>query len=89
MAERRRLVAHGNVQGVFFRDSTRREAERLGVSGWAENLADGTVEVVIEGDRAAVDAMVEFVQNGPGHSTVSALDESVEAPSGLSGFSSR
>ena len=89
MAERRRLVAHGNVQGVFFRASTRREAERLGVSGWAENLADGTVEVVVEGDRAAVDAMVEFVQNGPGHATVSSVDESVEASSGLSGFSTR
>lgn len=89
MAERRRLVARGNVQGVFFRESTRREAERLGVSGWAKNLADGTVEVVLEGAADAVDKMVAFVQNGPGHSTVSSLDVAVQEPSGVSGFSSR
>ena len=89
MTERRRVVAHGNVQGVFFRESTRKEAERRGVAGWAENLGDGTVEAVFEGGADAVDAMVDFVQNGPGHSTVSSVDESVETPSGLSGFSTR
>ena len=63
-------MAHGNVQGVFFRDSTRREAERRGVAGWARNSADGTVEAVFEGDAEAVEAMIAFVRGGPGHSSV-------------------
>ena len=89
MAERRRVVAHGNVQGVFFRESTRKEAERRGVAGWAENRSDGTVEAVFEGGADAVDAMVAFVRGGPGHSTVSSVDVSSEEPEGLSGFSTR
>jgi acylphosphatase len=89
MAERRRVVAHGNVQGVFFRESTRKEAERRGVAGWAENLSDGTVEAVFEGGADAVDAMVAFVRGGPGHSTVSSVDVSSESAEGLTGFSTR
>ena len=89
MAERRRVVAHGNVQGVFFRESTRKEAERRGVAGWAENRSDGTVEAVFEGGADAVDAMVAFVRGGPGHATVSSVDVSAEDPEGLSGFSVR
>lgn len=89
MAERRRVVAHGNVQGVFFRDSTRREAERRGVAGWAENLSDGTVGAVFEGSAEDVEAMVEFVRNGPGHSTVDGVDVAVEEPEGLVGFLTR
>ncbi len=89
MAERCRVVAHGNVQGVFFRESTRVEAERRGVAGWAENLADGTVEAVFEGDPAAVDALVEFVRRGPGHSTVDAVDVFSEPSEGVAGFSVR
>ena len=83
---RRNVVARGRVQGVFFRDSTRREAERRGVSGWARNTADGTVEAVFEGPADAVAAMVEFVRAGPGHASVSQLDVIEEAPEGLSGF---
>ena len=52
---RRRVVAHGRVQGVFFRDSTRAEAERRGVSGWVRNTERGTVEAVFEGDPDMVD----------------------------------
>ena len=89
MTQRRRVVAHGNVQGVFFRDSTRREAERRDVAGWAENLSDGTVGAVFEGAAEDVEAMVEFVRGGPGHSTVDGLDVSVEKPEGLSGFLTR
>ena len=89
MAERRRVVAHGNVQGVFFRESTRKEAERRGVAGWAENRSDGTVEAVFEGGADAVDAMIAFVRGGPGHATVSSVDVSAEDPEGLSGFSTR
>jgi acylphosphatase len=89
MTERRHVVAHGNVQGVFFRDSTRREALRLGVSGWAANLQDGTVQAVFEGPAEAVEAMVAFVRGGPGHSTVEAVEVRSEPPEGLSGFSVR
>jgi acylphosphatase len=89
MTERRRVVAHGNVQGVFFRDSTRQEAERRGVAGWAENLSDGTVGAVFEGSAEAVDAMVDFVRGGPGHSTVDGVDVAVEEPEGLTGFLTR
>ena len=89
MTERRRVVAHGNVQGVFFRDSVRREAEGRGVTGWAENLSDGTVGAVFEGSEEAVEAMVDFVRGGPGHSTVEGVDVSVEPPEGLVGFLTR
>jgi len=86
---RRRAVAHGRVQGVFFRDSTRREAERRGVAGSARNTSDGTVEVVLEGAPDAVEAMLEFLRAGPGHASVSSLDVATEEPEGLSGFSVR
>ena len=52
---RRRLVARGRVQGVFFRDSTRRAASSAGVAGWARNRSDGAVEVVFEGDEDPVE----------------------------------
>lgn len=83
------MIAHGRVQGVFFRDSTRREAERRGVAGWARNTRDGTVEAVFEGPEEAVRALVEFVRAGPGHASVSQLDVSEEPPEGLAGFSVR
>jgi acylphosphatase len=86
---RRRVVAHGRVQGVFFRDSVRREAARRGVAGWARNCSDGTAEAVFEGDADAVAAMVEFVRRGPGHAEVSDVEISEEAVEGLSGFGVR
>jgi acylphosphatase len=90
MAEaRRNVVARGRVQGVVFRDSTRREAERRGVAGWARNRPDGAVEAVFEGARADVEAMVEFVRGGPGHAEVDDVEVREEAPEGLSGFSVR
>jgi acylphosphatase len=86
---RRRVVAHGSVQGVFFRDSVRREASRRGVAGWAKNCADGSAEVVFEGEPDAVDAMVEYVRKDPGHSNVESVDVSEEEPEGLNGFETR
>jgi acylphosphatase len=85
-AVRRHVRAHGRVQGVFFRDSVRREAARRGVAGWARNRLDGTAEAVFEGPPEAVDAMVEFVRRGPGHAEVSSVDVADEAPEGLTGF---
>jgi acylphosphatase len=87
--ERIRVRAHGRVQGVFFRDSVRREAARRGVAGWARNCADGSAEAVFEGTPEDVAAMVEFVRRGPGHAEVSELEESREELEGLSGFDVR
>ena len=84
--ERIRVRAHGRVQGVFFRDSVRREADRRGVAGWARNCADGTAEAVFEGPAEAVAAMVDFVRRGPGHAEVARVQERREPPEGLSGF---
>jgi acylphosphatase len=83
---RRRVTAHGRVQGVFFRDSTRQEAERRGVAGSVRNTGEGTVEAVFEGDEAAVDALVEFCRSGPGSADVERVDVEEEEPEGLEGF---
>jgi acylphosphatase len=60
-----RAVIAGRVQGVWFRESCRREAERLGVTGWVHNLWDGRVEIEAQGSRAAVDALVAWAHEGP------------------------
>jgi acylphosphatase len=86
---RRRVRAHGRVQGVFFRDSVRREAVRRGVAGWVRNCFDGSVEAVFEGPPDAVAAMVDYCRAGPGHSEVASLDSVVEAVEGLTGFDVR
>jgi acylphosphatase len=86
---RRRVVVHGRVQGVFFRDSTRRQAEKSGVAGWARNREDGTVEAVFEGDDDAVARIVDWVREGPGHADVERVDVTEEEPEGLSGFQVR
>ncbi len=59
------LSIHGRVQGVFFRDSMRREALARGIAGWVRNCDDGSVEAVVQGAPAAVDAMVEWARRGP------------------------
>jgi acylphosphatase len=88
-ATRRRVVVHGRVQGVFFRDSTQREAERRGVAGLISNRADGAVEAVFEGEPEAVEAMVEFCREGPRKADVERVEEHEEEPEGLSGFAVR
>ena len=64
----------GRVQGVFFRASAREEALRHGVTGYARNLADGTVEVLACGDAAAVDALHGWLQRGPPHARVAGVE---------------
>jgi acylphosphatase len=86
---RRRVVVHGNVQGVFFRDSCRREAETRGVAGWVTNRSDGAVEAVFEGDADAVEALVNWCKQGSRGADVSSVDVEPEDPEGLSGFSVR
>jgi acylphosphatase len=80
-------VIHGRVQGVYFRDSLRRLAEEHGVSGWAKNAPDGTVEAVFEGEDDAVERLVSFAQTGPPEARVSDVDVHEEEPEGLSDFS--
>jgi acylphosphatase len=86
---RRRVIVRGHVQGVFFRDSTRRLAEREGVAGWVGNRADGAVEAVFEGEPAAVERLVGFARKGPRGAQVDRVDVAEEEPEGLRGFGVR
>lgn len=60
-----RFLVSGKVQGVFFRASTRDQAQRLGLRGHASNLADGRVEVLAAGDAEAIDALERWLRRGP------------------------
>ena len=84
---RRRVVVHGSVQGVFFRDTTRRRAAERGVAGWVRNNRDGTVEAVLEGEPEAVESMIRFAREGPRGADVERVEVIEEEPEGLSGFS--
>jgi acylphosphatase len=86
---RRRIVVKGDVQGVFFRDSTRSRADSRGVAGWVSNRPDGSVEAVFEGDEDAVNSMVEFAREGPRRAEVRDVEVEEEEPQGLSGFEVR
>jgi acylphosphatase len=82
----RRVVVHGRVQGVFFRDSCRREAQRAGVGGWVRNQPDGTVEALFEGPEDDVQRMVEWARHGPAYAEVERVDVVEEQPSGHTRF---
>ena len=86
MSIRRRVVVHGLVQGVFFRDSCRREARSRQVAGWIRNNPDGTVEAVFEGEEDAVTALVDWAHRGPPTAQVSRVEVTEEQPEGLSSF---
>jgi acylphosphatase len=82
-------VVSGRVQGVFFRDTTRRRAEAAGVAGWVRNTPEGAVEAVFEGLPEAVDELVEFCRRGPSRAEVAAVEVTEEEPEGLAGFDVR
>ena len=86
---RRRVIVHGRVQGVFFRGTARRLAERHGVAGWARNAPDGTLEAVFEGEEDAVGRLVRFCHEGPPGAEVERAEVSNEEPEGMTGFSVR
>jgi acylphosphatase len=86
---RRRVVAQGRVQGVFFRDSCRRVASAYRVSGWVAYREDGAVEAVFEGEPAAVQALVDWTRQGPPRARVIKLEVIEEEPRGELGFSVR
>ena len=82
----RRVVVHGRVHGVFFRDSIRRLADQHGVAGSVRNTADGTVEAVFEGADAAVERLLDFCRRGPRGAVVERVDVYEEEPDGATGF---
>lgn len=81
-----RVVAHGRVQGVWYRDSCQGMARREGVAGWVRNRSDGTVEAVFEGPAEQVARVVSWCRLGPPRAEVSSLDVAEEEPEGLQGF---
>ncbi|MDP9346479.1 MAG: acylphosphatase [Actinomycetota bacterium] len=85
----RHVVVRGRVQGVFFRESTRRRAAAAAVSGWVANRADGTVEAVFEGDAEDVGVLVDFVRRGPPGADVERVDVVEVASESLRGFEVR
>ncbi|MET9888174.1 acylphosphatase [Streptomyces sp. NPDC006430] len=81
-----RVIVHGVVQGVFFRDTCRRTALDHGAAGWVRNLPDGTVEAVFEGDAKAVAHMVDWAHHGPPGASVVRVQLHEERPEALGGF---
>jgi acylphosphatase len=70
-----RLLIHGRVQGVWFRESMRREAERLGVTGWVRNAPDGSVEAVVQGPDTTVDTLIAWARIGPPQAQVARIEQ--------------
>ncbi len=68
------LIIHGRVQGIFFRDSTRRKARKLDLTGWVSNQSDGTVKVVAEGEEEKLKKLIKWCYNGPVLARVDKID---------------
>jgi acylphosphatase len=83
---RRRVVAHGQVQGVFFRSSVQERAQAQGLAGWARNRADASMEACFEGPAGAVEALVAWCADGPERARVTRLDVIEEEPQEIRGF---
>lgn len=86
---RRRVIVHGDVQGVGFRVFVARAARTRGVAGWVRNRGDGSVEAVLEGDEDAVDSMVRLCREGPRTARVTQVETFSEEPERLRGFAIR
>jgi len=71
---RAHIVVGGDVQGVFFRQETKRQAEAYGVNGWVRNRDDGKVEAVFEGEEHDVKALIEFCKHGPPTAIITTVD---------------
>jgi acylphosphatase len=89
LTRRVRVRVSGAVQGVFFREATRRAALRHDVSGWVRNTSDGSVEAVFEGDATGVERMIDFCRVGPPSARVDDVDIAEEQPEGLAEFTVR
>ena len=84
----RRLAIRGRVQGVWFRESMRREAERLGVTGWVANRLDGSVEAIVQGTSEQVEGITRWARRGPSEAHVTEVAAS-EATGDFSAFEKR
>jgi len=89
VSDARRLIVHGRVQGVFYRDWTVDTARSLGVAGWVRNLPDGTVEAHLEGEAQAVERMISAMYDGPPRAQVERIEASEAEAEGLTIFSRR
>jgi acylphosphatase len=85
----RRVVIHGRVQGVWFRDTARHEARDRGLTGWVRNRSDGNVEAWLEGDPGAVESMLAWCHEGPSRARVERVEVSEVEPEGLAEFTVR
>jgi acylphosphatase len=79
----RRFLVSGRVQGVFYRDSTRRQAQAIGVTGWVRNLYDGRVEVLACGDSRKLETFKKWLEIGPEYAKVTNIEEIDEQPSNI------
>lgn len=87
---RKYVLVSGKVQGVFFRSSTKKRAEELGLTGWVRNLEDGRVEAVFEGDQEKVEKMIEWCRKGPNYAMVEDIQVIPEKYTGeFNGFAVR
>lgn len=84
-----RLTITGRVQGVGFRYAMQSEAARRGLSGWVRNRRDGSVEALVQGEAAAVEALVTWARRGPAGARVDALRSEAAAGEALAGFELR
>ena len=82
MEARARILIGGRVQGIFFRQFTKVNADKLGLMGWVRNNEDGQVEVVVEGKKDKIDELIKLLKKGPLLSSVSQIDISWEKPTG-------
>lgn len=80
--KRLHAIVDGRVQGVGYRDFVRRHAAQLGVTGWVRNRADGTVEVLAEGDDVEITHLLRLLTDGPSLSHVDAVETAYDAPTG-------
>lgn len=85
-----RIIVHGQVQGVFFRHTTKRVAEKLGVTGWVKNVDDNKVEIVAEGEEDKLKELITWCHQGPPMAQVNKVDVKwLESFEGFDGFSIR
>ena len=80
--KRLEATVHGYVQGVFFRDTTRRVAGARGITGWVRNRPDGTVQVVAEGEETALQELLDFLHRGPSAASVTRVDSEWQSATG-------
>lgn len=83
---RYRVKVSGRVQGVWYRESCRRQAQAVGVSGWVRNSPDGTVEAAVEGEPSSVAQLLAWMRSGPPRAAVTGLETQEEPPKGEPGF---